>query len=607
MASARSLPTLQRLGSTVDPTIDARSAAKNWFTSFVDAMSAKDVVGILDLLLDDVFWRDMLALTWDFHTYEGKDAVKRFLGTQLPKFDPTSFKLHEDLIGLQKPFEDVAWIQAFFTFDTTVGHASGIFRLVPCPDESWKAHVVYTNLDDLRGFPEQIGILRNHKPYHGNWGETREIERAFLEVEPSVVIVGGGQTGLEIAARLKMLGVSALVVEQTKRIGDIWRERYAVLCLQDPIWRNHMPYLPFPPSWPVYIPGWKLGDWLESYANALDLNVWTSTRVVSIEPGAMRKKWSVKVVREDGTERIFSVNHVVLAMGYGNNVPKIPDIPDRGQILHSSEYKVATDHLGKSVIVVGACTSAHEICSDYESNGIDVTMVQRSSTHVVSIQACTRRLFGIFGRLYCEGGPPIDIADRISASFPIHLLRLLFQRHTKHLAEADRDLLDGLRNVGFRLTSGEDGSGLFVPLFKKIGGHYLDRGPSQKIIDGKIKLKADGRIAKFTRTGLQFEDGSTLDADVVLFATGFAETRGAYLKLLPSYLHDFVQPILDLDDEGEVNSVAREIGGRGPKGEKLAGIWTLLGNLAGCRFHSKHMALQIKAYEEGILKFNDRY
>ncbi|KAL4064288.1 hypothetical protein V8B97DRAFT_1319745 [Scleroderma yunnanense] len=570
-------------------------------------MKAKDVTGILDLLIDDAFWRDMLALTWDFHTYEGRDNVKQFLTDQLLKFNLSAFKLCEDRVRLDRLYEDLVWIQGIFNFDTTVGHASGVFRLVPLADGSWKAHVVYTNLDDLKGFPEKIGPLRNHEPNHGKWADMREREQEFLDKEPTVVIVGGGQSGLDVAARLKMLGINSLVVERNNRIGDNWRNRYAALCLHDQVWYDHMPYLPFPPSWPVYTPALKLADWFESYAQSLELNVWTSATVVSIEPGTKSKKWSVRVVRGNGRERIFEVNHVVFAMGFGNGQPRMPNIPGQdefnGQVLHSSQHKLATDHLGKKVAVVGSCTSAHDLCSDYVDHGIDVMMVQRGPTYVMSAKVGVPTILG--GGLYKEDGPPIDLADRITASYPNHFARLLHQRATQDVAEADKDILDGLRKVGFKLTFGEDGSGLMPLIWNRLGGYYFDVGASQYIIDGKIKLKSDGPIAKFTRTGLFFEDGSTLDADVVLFATGYGDARENYLRLLPETLHDAVLPAWGLNEEGETYALWREIGGRGPEGNKLAGLWSILGNLAMCRFHSKHMAMQIKAYEEGI--FGERY
>ncbi|KAG6326957.1 hypothetical protein ID866_12132, partial [Astraeus odoratus] len=350
-----------------------------------------------------------------------------------------------------------------------------------------------------------------------------------------------------------------------------------------------MPYLPFPPSWPVYTPALKLADWLESYAEVLELNVWTSTKVASVEPGEKDKKWDVKVVRDDGRERVFSVNHVVFALGFGNGKLKMPDIPGReefkGQILHSSQHRSARDHLGKKVVVIG---SSHDLCSDYVDHGVGVTMVQRGPTYIMSTKEGIPRLIG---GLYNEGGPPTDLADRLGASFPNHAAKLLHQRTTKDIAEADKNLLDGLRKVGFKLTFGEDGSGPLLLALKKVGGCYFDVGASQRIIDGQIKLKSDGPIARFTPTGLLFEDGSTLDADVILFATGYGDAREAYLQLLPSHLHDAVQPIWGVNEEGEINSAWREIGGRGPEGKKLAGLWSMMGNLAMCRFHSKHMAM----------------
>lgn len=260
--SSRTLPTLHNLGSTVDPNLDVQAIVDVWFAKFAKAIGLKDVPAIVDLFLDGCFWRDTIALTWDFRTFEGKNAVSKFLTDQLGVFNPqaATFSLRQDSTELQRPYEDIAWIQALFNFDTDVGHASGVFRLVPLPDGVWKAHVVYTNLEDLKSFPERIGSLRDFQPNHGKWAAKREREREFLDEEPTVVIVGGGHSGLDIAARLKMLGINALVVERNKRIGDNWRQRYAALCLHDPVCESHaaspvhvsycavgydhMPYLP---------------------------------------------------------------------------------------------------------------------------------------------------------------------------------------------------------------------------------------------------------------------------------------------------------------------------------------------------------------------------
>ncbi|KAG1751336.1 FAD/NAD(P)-binding domain-containing protein [Suillus paluster] len=534
MANQLALPTLDKLGSSVSPDVDVQAVASQWFSAFTDAIQSKNVPAIIDLLVDDVFWRDILALTWDFHTFQSTPAVEKFLTDQLPLFTLSSFTLKKDLVELQRPYPDLAWIQAFFDFETTVGIASGVFRLVPLADGSWKAHTVFTNLEDLKGFPEQNGPRRNHQPNHGKWAAKRAREIECFDEEPSVIIIGGGQSGLDVAARLKMLGMKSLVVEKNERIGDNWRKRYAALCINNPVWYDHMPYIPFPSSWPVYTPALKFADWLESYAHSMELDVWTSATVMSVIPGTKGKKWSVAVQRADGRERTFEVNHVVFALGFGSGMAKTPDIPGqdefKGQILHSSKHNLATDHAGKKVVVVGACTSGHDICADYAKNGIDVTMVQRSPTYIMTSKEGMPRLMAMFW----EDGPPTDIADRVGASYPNFLIKLLHQRLTKEIAEADKELLDGLQRQGFKLTFGEDGCGFLFMLWSTGGGYYVDFGASQMIVDGKIKLKSDGPISHFTQTGLLFEDGSILDADVVVFATGYADARAAYRALLRS-------------------------------------------------------------------------
>ena len=91
------------------------------------------------------------------------------------------------------------------------------------------------------------------------------------------VIVGGGQGGIALGARLRRLGVPTLIVEKNERPGDSWRKRYKSLCLHDPVWYDHLPYLPFPDHWPVFSPKDKIGDWLEMYTKVMELNYWSST------------------------------------------------------------------------------------------------------------------------------------------------------------------------------------------------------------------------------------------------------------------------------------------------------------------------------------------
>lgn len=229
------LPTFSRLGGTLTPDLDTKRVAREWFTAFSTAATKGNVSAVSALILPDGFWRDMLALTWEFHTFQGQNAIHSFLSDRLALSKLHGFKLKEAYTELQIPFPDVVWISLVFDFATDAGQATAIVRLVPTANGEWKAHVVYTNLEGLTNFPEKIGPLRNHEPNHGKWESQRKREAEFLDGDPKVLIIGAGQSGLGIAARLKYLDIPSLMIERNARIGDNWRNRYEALCLHDPV------------------------------------------------------------------------------------------------------------------------------------------------------------------------------------------------------------------------------------------------------------------------------------------------------------------------------------------------------------------------------------
>ena len=260
------LPTLSKLGSPIVPDgLDVSKVASEWLASFSKYAGEGNVEGVLSTMVNSsftsnlynaegndapsdpsavpVYWRDLLALTWDIRTFEGIHKIKDFLSSRLASAQVSKVQLQKAVDPeLQRPFNDIAWIQFHFTFETAIGLCSGIVRLVPIAipggqDLDWKAHCLFTNLDDLKGHPERIGPLRNPEPNHGKWEAERRKEVSFEGVDPTVLIVGGGQSGLDVAARLRSLGVPHLVIEKNARIGDNWRTRYEALCLHDPVCR----------------------------------------------------------------------------------------------------------------------------------------------------------------------------------------------------------------------------------------------------------------------------------------------------------------------------------------------------------------------------------
>ncbi|KAH9480077.1 Hercynylcysteine sulfoxide lyase [Psilocybe cubensis] len=577
------IPTIERLGvKTCMPDVTESTAAqiaKDWFDAFSSFAQEQNVSGIQGLICEDALWRDLYALTWDIRTFDGISRIQSFLNARMQTMTMHSFTWR-NFARLQRPYPDLVWIVVMFGFETYVGRCSFIARLVPTPG-GWKAFTLFTNLENLKDFPESIGPSRQSvRVASSAWRDHREQENRFTESNPAVLIVGGGQSGLSLAARLKYLNVPTLVIEKDGRIGDSWRKRYDSLCLHFPIWYDNMPYIPFPPTWPKYSPGFKMADWLEHYADILELNIWTSSTVLDAVQH-QDETWTVRVKKPDGVIRVFNVNHFVIATGQGDGVPRMPSIPKadifRGEILHSSKYKRPTNFVGKKVVVIGTGNS-------------DVTMYQRSATLVMNLDKCWD-LFA--GPLYSETSPPNDLSDQLSQSIPHLLLEGgLAQRNTAAILASQREMQDALREVGFKLNDGVLGAGILLNLKQKGGGHYFDVGASQLIINGDIKIKSDSAILEYEEHGLKFADGSRLDADVIICATGGGDVRQIVSQLCGESVASECPPFFGVNEEGEMTWFR-------PFPRK--GLWYMHGNLSLTRFHSKHVAMYIKAMEEKLI------
>ena len=373
------------------------------------------------------FWRDMVAFTWSIRTFEGAAQIGQALAATSPAAQPHEWCTHGT------PTEDTTEgsLECWLRFKTAAGGGKALLKL----DKEGKASSLFTLLSDLDTRPFATGSRRalghpcasiddiaTPRPGRRYWHESRA---AALPAalggeagEPYVLIVGGGQGGLSLGARLQLLGtqtltltltltltmrlgarlqllgVPYLVVEAHARIGDSWRTRYPGLMLHDPVWYDHLPYMPFPASWPVFTPRDKLADWLEHYAAAMDLKVATSTRVTRAVPpaeggggdcrgdvellsqGSGSSEGSSTPGGRSGSEGYVRLRpaHVVLATGM-SGVPRVPShpvtggashAPFAGEVMHSSAYPGAGGgrFVGRRAVVVGSNTSAHDICQD---------------------------------------------------------------------------------------------------------------------------------------------------------------------------------------------------------------------------------------------------
>jgi len=311
--------------------------------------------------------------------------------------------------------------------------------------------------------------------------------------------------------------------------------------------------------------------------------------------------WSVTVTRADGSTRVLGAKHLVFTVGFGDFFPTMPEFPGadqfEGEILHSTRYKTARDYIGKKTIVIGSCVSAHDVAFDLCTFGVDVTMYQRSSTLVLSGKTFMEK--AVRG-VYDDDGRRIEDADLIAASFPLAFMAEMGKRQVVECEKMDADMLEGLKKRGFKLNRGPRDAGVFLSAWERRGGHYMDFGASQQIIDGKIKFKSGSQIERFTRTGLKFEDGTEITGDVVVFATGVQGNIRTFIgTICGADVERECKPVWGLDEETEIKGVCRDLG--------VPNLWYMSGSLALGRTHSKHIALQIKAIEEGIFDRKERY
>jgi len=573
--------------------------AENWLAQFKDALAARSRSRLHALFHADSHWRDVLALTWRIETVSGSDAILRELATHAARARPSGFKLDSRRTAprnVRRAGTDA--IEAIFGFETAQGRGSGVLRLTPDEAGAFKAWTLLTALDEIKGHEERLGRSRPQgkaysRDFRGpNWLDLRKAAAEYGDREPAVLVVGGGQAGLSIAARLTQLDVDTLIVDREARIGDNWRKRYHALVLHNQVHVNHLPYMPFPPNWPAYIPKDKLAAWFEAYVESMELNYWTGSEFAGGSYDETAKRWSVLVRRADGTTREMHPRHVVMATGV-SGIPSLPDIPSlrnfRGEILHSSEYEDGEAWKGKTALVIGSGNSGHDIAQDLHSAGAKVTLVQRSSTMIVNVEPSAQLQYALY-----DEGPPLEDCDLITASMPLPLVRKSHIALTQTARKMDKDLLEALERRGFKLDFGENGTGWQFKYLTRGGGYYFNVGCSDLIVKGAIGLVQFCDIESFVAEGARMRSSETLAADLIVLATGYKGQEHLVRKLFGDVVADRVGPIWGFGDGQELRNMFTRTA--------QPGLWFIAGSFAQCRIYSKYLALQIKACELGLLR-----
>jgi putative flavoprotein involved in K+ transport len=571
-----------------------------WLSEFSDALTAGDVERAAGMFGEQSFWRDLIAFSWNIVTVEGPAGVKELLDGTLATTQPTGWRTTEE------PTEAGGLIEAWIEFETAVGRGKGHLRL-----RDGKAWTLLTTLYELKGHEEPAFGRRPLGAEHGvnrdrhTWLEQREREASELghSTQPYTLIVGGGQGGIALGARLRQLGVPTIVVDKRARPGDQWRSRYKSLCLHDPVWYDHLPYIKFPENWPVFAPKDKIADWLESYARVMELNYWSNTEAKDARYDEATGEWTVDLER-DGQPIVLRPKQLVLATGMSGK-PNMPDLPGmdvfRGDQHHSSAHPGPDAYKGKKCVVVGSNNSAFDICGALWEVGADVTMVQRSSTHIV--RSDTLMDIGL-GALYSEeavaAGVTTEKADLIFASLPYRIMHEFQIPLYQQMKERDADFYERLEKSGFDHDWGPDGSGLFMKYLRRGSGYYIDVGAADLVAGGEVAL-AKGQVDHLTEDAVVLADGTRLPADLVVYATGYGSMNGWVADIISPEAADRVGKVWGLGsdtgkDPGPWEGEERNMW----KPTQLPALWFHGGNLHQSRHYSLYLALQLKARYEGI-------
>ncbi|KAJ6611488.1 hypothetical protein B0H10DRAFT_2224004 [Mycena sp. CBHHK59/15] len=479
---------------------------------------------------------------------------------------PASIILQEDQVLTIALPNEVSVVRASFAFQTSSPDAkcTAAFKFIRMKNGDVKVFTVTTALHELAAVPWQKA--------------------------PSPVSVEGKHGGLSISAYLKALGINFAMVEKEPTIGDSWTRarllspRYDSTTLHTTRLFSGLPFIPFPSDYPQYVPAKLIAQYYAKYTQDMQLPAYPARECTTAVWDAAQARWNVTLQGPHGPE-VVTARILVFAIGVGGRWPIMPAFPGqdlfRGESLHSVAYKDATPWAGKRVAVVGASTTACDVAHDCVGAGADTVMVQRGPTriypqaHIAAVQA-----------LFWNDALPVEVGDVMSTEDPVVLQAALSALVLGRLRDSqDPEYYDSLRRAGF--IAAVDGP-IHQQIFCRGGAHYPDIGACGAIARGEIKVKSDALIERITPTGLAFSDGTDLDVDVIVYATGFEKDSRKFIAPIVGAEHAAaLEPVWGLDAEGEVRGCWR------PSGNDH--IWFQGGELQTMRYYGKFLALQIVA------------
>ncbi len=478
-------------------------SAAHWLEQFGKMAAAGVGPSVASQFEEHGCWRDYLPFGWTMQTLEGRSAIADFASANGVRTGAHGFA-----------FDGAAdAAEGLFSFFTKLGRGRGHLRL-----RDGRCHTLFTSLTDIDADAAPVPDDR-----------------------PFVLVVGGGQAGLALGAQLSDLGVPYLIVDKYPRVGDQWRSRYDSLVLHDPVWYDHMPFLPFPKDWPVFTPKDQMGDWLQTYAEKLALKIATNTECTRAHYNEASARWQV-TLRSPTGEIELEPTHLVFALGI-SGFAKVPQFEGREQFagvqMHSSQFKGGHTMANQNVVVIGANNSAHDIATDLVKHGAQPIMLQRSSTLVVRQQDYCEELLGeMYSQRALDAGVTTENADIIGASIPIRLLEALHRPIWQKIASEQQVFYQRLTDSGFRIDFAEDGTGLGLKYRRTASGYYIDMGGSEMVCDGRIAIRSGVNVDHLSVDSVVLDSGESLPADSIVYATGYGTMTDWVAAIIDTHTAD---------------------------------------------------------------------
>ncbi|KAK3897232.1 putative indole-3-pyruvate monooxygenase YUCCA4 [Staphylotrichum tortipilum] len=565
------------------------------------ALAANDVKALEQCFhKPQAYWKDLLALTWHLRTFTGASTIAASLLELKTLRGLEGLVMMDGEARFSPPTPTLQFIDCSISFKTTkpAVRGTGKMALVPVQDGEKVEYKIWV-------------LSKNPTLLQSPSTAPAGVE----QFETDVLIMGGGNAGITLSARLKALGVDSLMLERNDNVGDNWALRYECMRFHVPTSACELPYLPYHKHLhtPHPLSGTDLAEHLQRYVATLNLNILTSARILSMAYNKSTKRWTVRFSTPAG-QMTAVAKHLVQATGFCFQKPNMPPMVNEGIYkginVHSAAFKNAASlkEAGvKSVLIIGSANTAFDILTDCVSLALSTTMLVRSPTYVVPLAYIfDARCLGA----YDLPNTPTAHLDRRFLTNPTIVDAHMMRGALARLAAAEPSRYAALAARGFPVVDGLDPEACLAHyLLERGGGHCVDVGGTRLVVEGKVGVRVGVEPVGWMEKGVRLSDESVVEVDAGVWCTGFADknARGMAAEVMggepkeggegvmgPLDIAARLDPTWGLDEEGEVRGMWK-------RHRFVENYWTVGGHAQHHRWHLRTAALQIKAELEGIL------